>query len=248
MIIRPIMLRKGELKTNRLVATSASPMNVEVLYCMYSKWFIIALYMKVKEIAPKSMQPRYRDPNKPYWHDYLMNAVILPFIPKKVHPNHVTVFRLLATPFVIWGLAVENYVWAIPFFIFVLFTDVIDGSLARMRGLVTDWGTLYDPIADKTLIALSAVIVVTKAVGWWLVVLVIFFDMAIALGGVKKMHGGKIRTANYWGKSKMGAQSAGLIIMLFYLMLGAPWLMYTGIGFLLVSVVLALMSLITYSL
>ena len=56
---------------------------------------------------------------------------MLPLIPKWITPNQVTIFRFLATPFVVWVLAIEAYAWSIPLFVFVAFTDVIDGSLAR---------------------------------------------------------------------------------------------------------------------
>ncbi|NQV11959.1 CDP-alcohol phosphatidyltransferase family protein, partial [Candidatus Uhrbacteria bacterium] len=155
------------------------------------------------------MKLHQRDPEKVYPHDRIMAAVILPFIPKKIHPNHVTVLRFLLTPFAIWGIAIEAWAWAIPFFIAVAFTDVIDGSLARVRKQVTEWGTVFDPIADKVLISLAAVIIVTSAVGWWLAIMLIFFELAIVMGGVRKKHDGKIVTANYWGKSKMFAQCLG---------------------------------------
>ena len=69
-------------------------------------------------------------------------------------------FRFLATPFVVWVLAIEAYAWSIPLFVFVAFTDVIDGSLARAASS-HGMGNVFDPIADKMLIALSAIVVVT---------------------------------------------------------------------------------------
>src|SRR3990167_513261 len=105
---------------------------------------------------------RHRDPNKLYPHDHAMRWLVLPLIPRWVTPNHVTVSRFLMTPFAVWGLAIGAWAWAIPFFIFVAFTDVIDGSLARVRKQVTEWGSFYDPLADKLLISLAAVVVITQ--------------------------------------------------------------------------------------
>ncbi|HJN85241.1 MAG TPA: CDP-alcohol phosphatidyltransferase family protein [Patescibacteria group bacterium] len=194
------------------------------------------------------MKLHQRDPEKLYPHDRIMAAVILPFIPKKVHPKHITVLRFLLTPFAVWGIAIEAYAWAIPFFIFVAFTDVIDGSLARVRKRVTEWGTVFDPIADKVLISLAAVIVVTSAVGWWLTLALIFFELAIVMGGVSKKHEGKIVTANYWGKSKMFAQSLGVVLLMLSLSLTLPILTTIGMIVLILAIVLAVMSLLTYSL
>jgi len=194
------------------------------------------------------MELKQRDPNELYPHDKLMAMIVLPFIPKKIHPNHFTVLRFLLTPFAIWGLAIGAYNWSIPFFLFVGFTDIIDGSLARVRNKVTEWGTVYDPIADKVLVSLATVVVVADAIGWWLAIPLIFFELAIAMGGARKRYDGKIVTANYWGKTKMATQMLGITLVLCSLAASLPVLATVGTYVLLASIVLAIMSLITYSL
>jgi CDP-diacylglycerol---glycerol-3-phosphate 3-phosphatidyltransferase len=189
-----------------------------------------------------------RDPNKLYPHDKVMKWLVIQFIPKSITPNQVTVFRFLATPFVIWGLAVGAYAWSIPLFVAVAFTDMIDGSLARIRNQVTEWGTFFDPIADKMLITLSAVVVVVQAVGWWLTTLVIFVELAIVLGGLIHKQNGIDVTANHWGKAKMLMQVAGVTLLLGGLALVSPGLIMAGTVVLLISVILAVMSIFTYGL
>lgn len=189
-----------------------------------------------------------RDPHKLYPHDYLMKWTVLPLVPKLVTPNQVTVFRFLATPFVVWALAVGAYGWSIPLFVFVAFTDVIDGSLARVRRQVTEWGTFFDPIADKMLISLVAVVVIVRAVGWWLTTLVVFIELAIVLGGLLQRSEGKMISANVWGKAKMFCQVSGVTLLLFALAFHVPALLTVGTVVLLLSVVLAVMSLLTYGL
>ena len=191
---------------------------------------------------------RHRDPAKLYPHDYVMKSLVLPLVPKWVTPNYVTALRFLLTPFVVWGLAVGQYEWAIPFFMFTAFTDMVDGSLARARKQITEWGTLFDPIADKLLITLAAVVVVTQAVGWWLTTALIFFELAIVLGAVRKKHDGKIVMANNWGKSKMFCQCAGVTFLLFSLALSIPLLTLLGMVVQIFATLQAIMSLITYSL
>ena len=186
-----------------------------------------------------------RDPRKYYWHDHIVRVLFLPFIPESVTPNHITVARFLLTPFVLWGLAIEDYAWSIPFFIFVAFTDVLDGSLDRVRRQVTEWGALYDPIADKLLISLAAIIIVTATVGWWLTILIIFFEIAIVIGAVTKQHDGVIM-ANAWGKTKMFLQTAGVATLMISLAFSLPSLIGVGMVILLCAVVFAVMSLVTY--
>lgn len=194
------------------------------------------------------MNRQTRDPNKLYPHDHAMKWVVLPLVPKWITPNQVTIFRFLATPFVVWALAIDAYAWSIPLFIFVAFTDVIDGSLARVRNQVTEWGTFFDPIADKMLITLAAIVVVVRTVGWWLTTLVIFVELVIVLGGLVHKRSGNVVSANHWGKAKMFLQVSGVGLLLLSSAFGASGLLTAGIVVLLVSVVFAVMSLMTYGL
>lgn len=189
-----------------------------------------------------------RNPNKLYPHDHLMKWTVIPLIPKWITPNQVTILRFLLTPFVVWGLAVGAYFWSIPFFLLVAFTDVIDGSLARVRRQVTAWGTMFDPMADKLLISLVAVVVIVASVGWWLTIIVIFMEIVIVIGGLAKQSGEEPVSANNWGKAKMLTQVTGVTLLMVSMWLGLPLLIEIGIVVLLASVVLAFMSLITYGL
>ncbi len=189
---------------------------------------------------------RHRDPNKLYPHDHVMRWVVLPLIPKWVTPNHVTVSRFLMTPFAVWGLAIGAWVWALPFFIFVAFTDVIDGSLARVRKQVTEWGSFYDPLADKLLISLAAVVVITQAVGWWLTILLLFFEVAIVMGALRYKHDGGLVMANAWGKTKMFLQSTGVVALVCSLAFSLPILTTIGTIILILAIFFAIMSLVTY--
>ncbi len=189
---------------------------------------------------------RHRDPNKLYPHDHAMRWLVLPLIPRWVTPNHVTVSRFLMTPFAVWGLAIGAWAWAIPFFIFVAFTDVIDGSLARVRKQVTEWGSFYDPLADKLLISLAAVVVITQAVGWWLTILLLFFEVAIVAGALRYKHDGGIVMANAWGKTKMFLQSTGVVALVCALAFSLPLLTTLGTIILILAIFFAIMSLVTY--
>jgi len=188
----------------------------------------------------------HRDPNKLYWHDHIMKYVIIPFVPRWVTPNHVTVVRFLLTPFVVWALAALPLQWAIPFFLLVAFTDVIDGSLARLRHQVTEWGSMYDPIADKILISLAAVIVITSTIGWWLTILVIFSELMVVVGALSHKHDGGTIMANGWGKTKMFTQVLGVTLLLFSMLFHLPVLVFIGMVVLCLSLVLAMISVATY--
>lgn len=189
-----------------------------------------------------------RDPAKLYPHDYVMRKAVLPLIPRFVHPNHVTALRMVLTPVCTWGLAIEAYAWAVPFFVLVAFTDVVDGSLARVRKQITDWGTIFDPVADKLLIAMAAMVVVSKAIGSWLAIALVTCELMIVFGAVRKKFEGKIIMANAWGKTKMFCECAGILSCLLFLWVGSPVFFMLALGFLFAAMLFALVSLFTYSL
>ncbi len=75
-------------------------------------------------------------------------------------PNVITIIRIGMTPVIALLPFIEGYTpKLIAFVIFVItaLTDMLDGYLARSRGLVTDLGKLLDPLADKLLLLASLV-------------------------------------------------------------------------------------------
>ena len=71
-------------------------------------------------------------------------------------PNKLTVLRVLFIPVIMVFLMVENipFRWLLGGLCFgaASLTDMLDGRIARKRNLVTDFGKLMDPVADKMLI------------------------------------------------------------------------------------------------
>ena len=123
--------------------------------------------------------------------------------------NGLTMFRLLLVPvFVVllfwddghrtgWRIAA----WAV--FAVASITDRFDGDIARKRGLVTEFGKLADPIADKALI--GAALVGLSALGelwWWVTIVVLAREIGVTLlrfwviriGVMPSSRGGKVKT------------------------------------------------------
>ncbi len=189
-----------------------------------------------------------RDPSKLYPHDRWMRRIILPFIPRFVTPNHVTILRFLSLPFVAWFLWHGNYLVGLPLFVVSAFTDAIDGSLARVRKHITRWGTFYDPVADKLLISLVVLILVSAHLSAWFGAVIVLLELLIALGGYVYRHEGKMQSANAWGKAKMCAQVSGLTLLLVGVAFGLPFLIPIAVAILVLGIVLAVVSLYTYGL
>ena len=111
--------------------------------------------------------------------DKILAKVLLPAIPSWITPNIISWFRVISVPFIGYFLWNENYAIALPLFFVSAFSDAVDGSLARTRDLVTNFGKMFDPLADKLLIATAAVIIIPPHLGWDIVLAIVFIDFIL---------------------------------------------------------------------
>lgn len=123
-------------------------------------------------------------------------------------PNKLTVarfFMALAFVFLMAFNTLATYIAAYLLFIVATITDHYDGKIARQRNLITNFGKLLDPVADKVLMAgafISLMAVPTLWVPAWAVVIIITREFLIT--GIRSLaaSGGKVIGANKWGKTK----------------------------------------------
>ena len=64
-------------------------------------------------------------------------------------PNILTMSRFILIPFIVYFINVENYLLAFIFLTISALTDILDGFIARKFNLITNFGKLIDPLADK---------------------------------------------------------------------------------------------------
>lgn len=188
-----------------------------------------------------------RDPYKLFPHDTLMKPFVW-LVPYAIRPNHITVLRLILTPFVLVLLYLEQYSIGVPLFVFTACTDALDGSLARLRKQVTEWGTFYDPIADKILIGSVVLLIVIQHVNPLIAAAIIAVELMIVFGGWYKRRQGEVGQANVWGKLKMFLEFSGVLFLLISLALGVDLFVSISEGTLVLAVIFAIVSLLTYSL
>ncbi len=102
--------------------------------------------------------------------------------------NIITVVRILLAPVFVWLMVLDGGelgVWrwvAAGLFILSITTDSVDGFLARSRNLVTDFGKLVDPIADKILV--GAALVALSWIGelwWWVTIVILVREFGITI-------------------------------------------------------------------
>lgn len=182
----------------------------------------------------------------PQWSDTLLHYSILRLIPSFVKPNHVTVFRMFATPFVLLMLIRGYYGWGIIFFLLVALTDAIDGAMARTRNQITEWGKIYDPVADKLLIGSVVIVVVMRELGFFLGLTILCIETLFIFSAWWRLHTGRAVTANVWGKIKMGLQVLGVTALLLGLITDWPPFFPVSRATFLLAIIFALVSLVTY--
>jgi CDP-diacylglycerol--glycerol-3-phosphate 3-phosphatidyltransferase len=179
--------------------------------------------------------------------DRVLSALVLKFLPGRLLPNHLTIFRFFTIPFVAILLLADWDVAGIILFAISAFTDALDGALARTRGQISDWGRTYDPLADKLLIGTAAIIMLPRYLPLELVFAIIFIEMVLIGSAYYFKNRGVVEIrANGWGKAKMVCQSFGVGFVLLFAVLGAPALLTAGSYLLYAAILFALVSLLTY--
>ena len=134
--------------------------------------------------------------------------------------NYLTVLRLLLVPVFLVVLLVDDgqdagWRWAAAaVFLLAAWTDRIDGQIARSRGLITSFGKMADPIADKALtggafIALSYL----GELDWWITLLVLGRELGITLLRFFVIRHG-VMPASRGGKLKTTLQATALVMYL----------------------------------
>jgi CDP-diacylglycerol---glycerol-3-phosphate 3-phosphatidyltransferase len=119
--------------------------------------------------------------------------------------NGLTVLRLVMVPFFVAFLVSGGTGWrvaAFALFIVASITDLADGRLARQRGLITDFGKIADPVADKALTG-SAFITLSLLgeLSWWVTAVILVRELGITALRMAVMRR-KVIAASRGGKLK----------------------------------------------
>ena len=141
-------------------------------------------------------------------------------------PNKLTVSRFALTVLFVWALFSPirfNATLALFFFCAAGFTDFLDGYIARRRGLVTNFGILMDPLADKIMTCSAFIAFVESShsnptapvkVAAWMVIIIVARELAIT--GLRLLAASKniVLAAENFGKHKTISQIVAIIALL----------------------------------
>ena len=136
-------------------------------------------------------------------------------------PNRLTIIRLILVPVFVFLMSMDHlatYVLAYIVFMVASITDYWDGRIARERNLITNFGKLMDPLADKVLMAAAFVMLMevpVLTVPGWAIVAIIAREFLITGARSVAAPGGKVLAANIWGKVKTVMQMTYIYTFLF---------------------------------
>lgn len=132
-------------------------------------------------------------------------------------PNKLTMGRIFAIPVFIVVYLQGYDVAATVIFIATAATDALDGHIARSRGLVTNFGKLMDPLADKllTMAAFLLLVQMGEVEGW---IVIVILGREFAVSGLRQLAaaGGMVMAAGKTGKVKTVLQMIAIPMLLLH--------------------------------
>lgn len=121
-----------------------------------------------------------------------------------------------------WLVLTHAQWWSFGLFIALMITDKLDGDIARSRGIVTDFGKIADPIADKALMISALVSLnLVGALAWWVTVVIVVRELGITFWRMYQLRRGLVVPASKGGKIKTTLQAVAVAL---YLMPLPDWL------------------------
>jgi CDP-diacylglycerol--glycerol-3-phosphate 3-phosphatidyltransferase len=157
--------------------------------------------------------------------------------------NLLTLSRLVLVPLFIYALFAgdgTDTFWramATALFAIASFTDQVDGWVARKYGLITDFGKIADPIADKALIGAALIgLSVLGELGWWVTIVIAIREIGVTLLRFWVIRHGVI-PASRGGKAKTMAQVAAITAYLLPLPVSAEPVRWVLMGLALILTV-----------
>ena len=167
-------------------------------------------------------------------------------------PNVLTIIRMILIPVFVVLFFKGHKMAALAVFCAASLTDMLDGYLARKLNQITDFGKLFDPLADK-LMVLTAMVLQT----FWgplplvAVIIVAAKELVMVLGGVFMLSKNVVVYSNYVGKSAQVGFIASLVLSFFHDRFESAgvrlWGMTPDIILLWITVALAIAAMVIYA-
>jgi len=162
-------------------------------------------------------------------------------------PNVLTMLRMLLIPVFVALYATGYDKLALITFIVASLTDLLDGYIARKYNLITNFGKLMDPLADKLMVCTALICQGVKGIlPWWAIVIVMAKELLMVFGAWVMLKNNVVVYSNMLGKTAMCAFVAALVLSFFhaeFAALGCP----VDTIILYIAVALTVLALVDYT-
>ena len=113
-------------------------------------------------------------------------------------PNILTIIRFFLIPAIVVYMIQENYILAFVFLTISGITDILDGFIARKFNLITNFGKLIDPLADKvTQVSVLTTLVLQNVIPFWILAIVLLKEFAM-VSGASFLYGKEFVVSSRW--------------------------------------------------
>lgn len=178
----------------------------------------------------------------------------------KYIPNILTIIRFLLIPIIVTLISSGKYVDAIIVFSISGITDILDGTIARRFNLISDFGKLMDPLADKlTQLSMLLMLTVKKIIPLWIVI-VVFIKEFCMICGASFLYGKELVVSSKWyGKVATTLFYLAIVVSLVLQELkpsilanqpasysSTPWVLYIALPIYCIAILMTLFSLAMY--
>ncbi|AIY03888.1 CDP-diacylglycerol--glycerol-3-phosphate 3-phosphatidyltransferase [Arthrobacter sp. PAMC 25486] len=163
-------------------------------------------------------------------------------------PNALTLLRIVLVPFFVWAFVADDGAYgalrwlAVVLFVVAIYTDKLDGDIARARGLITSFGKIADPIADKLLI--GSALIMLSAVGelwWWVTIVMLVREVGITLLRFVVIRYG-VMAASKGGKLKTVLQTLAIFVYLLPVTPAISWLSVVALVIMLIALAVTVVT------
>lgn len=150
-------------------------------------------------------------------------------------PNIITIIRFFLIPLVVMMFIYERDLYALILYIIAYLSDILDGYLARKNNLITNFGKLMDPLADKLMLltVIVAFYVKGRITNDVLILIAVKEGIMILGGAILYKFRNQVVFANWFGKIGAGAFFAAVVLTFFhqYVTPYDRYIMYIAITF-----------------
>ncbi len=158
-------------------------------------------------------------------------------------PNLLTMLRMVLIGVFVGAFGAGQYGWAVAIFLAASATDILDGFIARKYHLITNFGKLMDPLADKLMLITTLICLTTVgSVPLWAVIVVIVKELIMVVGGMLLLRRGIVVSARFLGKAATTLFILAVVAAFFSDHI-APW----NLVFLYLAVAVSISALIWYT-